>query len=89
MVARAEYEQVGIKPLGGGFVSVLLREFRGALVRPFESKGIDVGLNLFLASGYGLRTHLGNGYSATDHWGIRPTSCTRSAGDVVQSDSVV
>jgi hypothetical protein len=56
LVARGEYEQVGIKPLGGGFVSVPVREFRGALVRPFESKGIDVGLNLFIASGYGGQT---------------------------------
>ena len=31
--ARAEFEEVGRKPLGDGFVSVPVREFRGALVR--------------------------------------------------------
>ena len=56
LVARGEYQHVGIKPLGGGFDSVPVREFRGALVRHFESKGIDVGLNIFIASGYGGQT---------------------------------
>ena len=56
LVARGEYEHVGIKPLGGGFNSVPVREFRGALLRPFPRKGIDVGLNIFLASGYGGQT---------------------------------
>ena len=56
LVARGEYEHVGIKPLGGGFNSVPVREFRGALLRPFESKGIDVGLNLLIVSGYGGQT---------------------------------
>lgn len=58
LVARGEYEHVGIKPLGDGFNSIAVREFRGALVRPFESKGIDVGLNVFVASGYGGQTLL-------------------------------
>jgi len=56
LLARGEYEDVGRKPLGDGFVGVPVREFRGALIRPFESKGIDVGLNFFLASGYGGQT---------------------------------
>ncbi len=56
LVARGEYEHVGIKPLGGGFDSVPVREFRGAISRPFPRKGIDVGLNIFLASGYGGQT---------------------------------
>ena len=56
LLARGEYEDVGRKPLGDGFVAVPVREFRGALIRPFESKGIDVGLNFFLASGYGGQT---------------------------------
>ena len=56
LVARGEYQHVGIKPLGSGFNSVAVREFRGALVRRFESKGIDVGLNIFIASGYGGQT---------------------------------
>ena len=33
-----------------------VRRFRGALIRPFESKGIDIGLNFFIASGYGGQT---------------------------------
>lgn len=33
-----------------------VREIRGALVRPFASKGIDLGLNVFIASGYGGQT---------------------------------
>ena len=56
LLARAEYDEVGRKPLGDGFVAVPVREFRGALIRPFESKGMDVGLNFFLASGYGGQT---------------------------------
>jgi hypothetical protein len=56
LLARGEYEDVGRKPLSDGFVAVPVREFRGALIRPFESKGIDVGLNFFLASGYGGQT---------------------------------
>jgi len=56
LVARGEYEHVGKKPLGDGFVAVPVREFRGALLRPFESKGFDIGLNFFIASGYGGQT---------------------------------
>ncbi len=33
--ARAEFEEVGQKPLGDGLVSVPVKEFRGALVRSF------------------------------------------------------
>jgi hypothetical protein len=56
LVARGEYEHVGIKPLGDGFSAVPVREFRGALLRAFPSRKIDVGLNLFIASGYGGQT---------------------------------
>ena len=56
LLARGEYEEVGKKPLGDGFVAVPLREFRGALIRPFPSKGVEIGLNFFLASGYGGQT---------------------------------
>ncbi len=56
LVARGEYEHVGIKPLGGGFDSVPVREFRGAITRAFPRQSIDVGLNIFLASGYGGQT---------------------------------
>jgi len=56
LVARGEYENVGRKPLGDGFNSVPVREFRGALVRAFERQGFDLGLNVFIASGYGGQT---------------------------------
>ena len=56
LVARGEYEHVGIKPLGGGFNSVPVREFRGAIIRPFPGKGIDVGINFLLVSGFGGQT---------------------------------
>ena len=56
LVARGEYEHVGIKPLGDGFNSAPVREFRGALIRPFPRKGFDVGMNFFIASGYGGQT---------------------------------
>ena len=56
LVVRGEYEHVGRKPLGDGFDSVPVREFRGAVMRSFHSKGIDVGVNFFLASGYGGQT---------------------------------
>ena len=50
--ARAEFEEVGSKPLGDGFVSVPVREFRGALVRSFHSGKIQTGVHFQLASGY-------------------------------------
>ena len=56
LVARGEYEHVGIKPLGDGFHAVPVREFRGALLRAFPSQQIDLGLNVFIASGYGGQT---------------------------------
>ncbi len=40
--ARAEYEQVGRKALGDGFISVPVQEFRGALVRSFGPR-FDLG----------------------------------------------
>ena len=50
--ARAEYEEVGRKPLGDGFVSVPVREFRGALVRSFHDGRIQAGVQFQIASGY-------------------------------------
>jgi hypothetical protein len=50
--ARAEYEQVGRKPLGEGLSSVPVREFRGALLRSFLNERMDVGVNFMIASGY-------------------------------------
>jgi hypothetical protein len=50
--ARAEFEEVGRKPLGDGFVSVPVREFRAALVRSFQGGKIQTGVHFQLASGY-------------------------------------
>jgi hypothetical protein len=50
--ARAEYEQVGRKPLGDGFVSVPVREFRGALLRHFHNGRMAAGINFMIAGGY-------------------------------------
>jgi hypothetical protein len=50
--ARAEFEEVGRKPLGDGFVSVPVREFRAALVRNFQGGKIQVGVHFQVASGY-------------------------------------
>jgi len=50
--ARAEVEEVGRKPLGDGFVSVPVREFRAALMRNFREGKIQAGLLLQIASGY-------------------------------------
>jgi hypothetical protein len=49
--ARAEFEEVGRKPLGDGFASVPVHEFRGALVRQFGDR-LQVGINFLIASGY-------------------------------------
>jgi hypothetical protein len=50
--ARAEFEEVGRKPLGDGFVSVPVREFRGALAKPFAGGKLDASVNFLIASGY-------------------------------------
>jgi len=50
--ARAEFEEVGHTPLGDGFASVPVREYRAALVRSFASGRMQAGLHFQLASGY-------------------------------------
>ena len=50
--ARGEFEYVGHKPLGDGFIGVPLREVRGALLRPFGKGRTSVGVNFLLPSGY-------------------------------------
>ncbi len=50
--ARAEFEEVGRKPLGDGFVSVPVREFRGALVRSFLQEKLQVGVHFQISRGY-------------------------------------
>jgi len=54
--ARAEFEEVGRKPLGDGFVSVPVREFRVALSRSFQDGKFQVGVHAQLASGYSGQT---------------------------------
>ena len=58
--ARGEFEYVGLKPLGAGCLPVLssqctgtpVKEFRGALVRPFLNGRLDAGLSFLIATGY-------------------------------------
>jgi hypothetical protein len=58
--ARGEFEYVGTKPLGTGCLPNLsaectgtpVKEFRGALVRPFMNGRLDAGVNFLLARGY-------------------------------------
>ncbi len=50
--ARAEFEEVGARPLGDGFLAVPVREFRGAVLRSFRQNQMDVGIHFLLASGY-------------------------------------
>jgi Carboxypeptidase regulatory-like domain len=59
--ARGEFEYVGAKPLGIGCnpispdaecVGVPVKEFRGALARPFMNGRITAGVNFLVASGY-------------------------------------
>lgn len=63
--ARGEFEYVAAKPLGTGCnpsnlnaecIGVPVKEFRGAVVRPFHGNRIDVGINFLLASGYSGQT---------------------------------
>jgi len=50
--ARSEFEYVGQKPLGDGFTSVPVKEFRAAVMRNLLSQRLEIGLNLLVASGY-------------------------------------
>jgi Carboxypeptidase regulatory-like domain len=50
--ARSEFEYVGAKPLGDGFVGVPLSEVRGALLRSFRQGQMELGANFLIASGY-------------------------------------
>jgi hypothetical protein len=50
--ARAEFEEVGRKPLGDGFVSIPVREFRAAVVRTFLGGNIQAGVHFQVARGY-------------------------------------
>jgi hypothetical protein len=60
--ARAEYEEVGPKPLGDGSVGVPVREFRGALTRSFHDSKLEAGVHFQIARGYtGQTTEVLNG----------------------------
>jgi Carboxypeptidase regulatory-like domain len=58
--ARGEFEYVGKKPLGTGCLPDLnaectgtpVKEFRGAVVRPFMNGRVDAGVNFLIARGY-------------------------------------
>jgi len=58
--ARGEFEYVATKPLGTGCLPILsnectgtpVKEFRGALVRPFVNGRVEAGVNFLIASGY-------------------------------------
>lgn len=62
--AKGEFEYVGTKPLGTGCAPDLnaectgtpVKEFRGALVRPFWNGRFDAGVNFLIASGYSGQT---------------------------------
>ena len=57
---RAEFEYVGAKPLGTGCLpdlnaqctGVPVKEFRGAVIRPFMNGRLTAGMNFLIASGY-------------------------------------
>jgi len=58
--ARGEFEFVGTKPLGTGCLPILtnectgtpVKEFRGAVVRPFVKGRLTAGVNFLIAGGY-------------------------------------
>ena len=50
--ASGEFEYVGRKPLGDGFIAVPVREIRGSVTRSFRSELFEVGVHFLLASGY-------------------------------------
>jgi hypothetical protein len=50
--ARSEFEYVGAKPLGDGFVGVPTTEVRGAVLRSFKQGRMDLGTNFLIAYGY-------------------------------------
>jgi hypothetical protein len=54
--ARAEFEEVGEKPLGDSFTAVPVQEFRGALTRSFRETKIEAGVHFQIAKGYSGQT---------------------------------
>jgi hypothetical protein len=62
--ARGEFEYVGTKPLGTGCLAestaectgTPVKEFRGAVMRPFLNGRMNVGVNFLIAGGYSGQT---------------------------------
>lgn len=50
--AAAEFEYVGVKPLGDGFFAVPVSQFRGSLDRSFDRGQLNVGAHYLLGSGF-------------------------------------
>ncbi|MGA8409378.1 MAG: hypothetical protein WB680_19555, partial [Candidatus Acidiferrales bacterium] len=50
--AKGEFEYVRAKPLGDGFAGVPVKEFRGALLRPFFDNRMAIAGNFLIASAY-------------------------------------
>ncbi len=50
--SKVEYENVGRKPLGDGFISTPVRELRGSLFRAFANGRFDAGVNFLITSGF-------------------------------------
>ncbi|HKH97571.1 MAG TPA: carboxypeptidase-like regulatory domain-containing protein [Candidatus Sulfotelmatobacter sp.] len=82
--ARGEFEYVGLKPLGTGCLPVStnqcvgtpVKEFRGALVRPFLDGRLDAGIHFLVASGYtGQTTENFSSSAIQEVVGIRIPSC--------------
>ena len=49
---KFEFEYVGRKPLGDGFASVPVKEFRGSVLRSFADRSVDAGVYFFIAGGF-------------------------------------
>jgi Carboxypeptidase regulatory-like domain len=62
--AQGEFEYVGTKPLGTGCLPILtdectgtpVKEFRGAVTRPFLHDRMNIGVNFLIASGFAGQT---------------------------------
>jgi hypothetical protein len=50
--ASGEFEYVGRRPLGDGFIAVPVRDVRGSLTRSFHSELFEAGVHFLLANGY-------------------------------------
>jgi len=91
--ARGEFEYVGSKPLGTGCLPVStnectgtpVKEFRGALVRPFANSRLNVGLNFLIATGYTGQTTENFGSPPACPFGLCPSPIQEVVGVRVPS----